>query len=159
MSLSQRVVSYLDKQKVRYQTLFHDHSHSSLGSAIAAHVPSNKIAKAVLLEDEQGHRIMAVLPADSKVDLASINDILNRRFRLMKEQQLCHYFEDCENGAIPPLAQAYNLEAIVDHSLMDLPDIYFEGGDHRSLVHLSQRDFSRMMRHAVHASISKPVFH
>jgi len=34
---------------------------------------------------------------------------------------------------------------VLDPSLGDTPDAYFEGGDHESLIHISGRDFLRLM--------------
>ena len=34
---------------------------------------------------------------------------------------------DCEPGAVPPLGAAYGLDVVVDDSLTDHSDVYFEG--------------------------------
>ena len=159
MSLSRRLAAYLDERGVSYETLPHHPSHSSLGSAIAAQVPTHKLAKAVMLENEQGHRLMAVIPADSKLSLSVINDTLGSRYHLMKEKQVYDCFDDCEHGAVPPLANAYNMDCIVDDALVEQADVYLEGGDHRSLVHLSQEAFMRLMEETRHARISKRIYH
>ncbi|MBN7818317.1 aminoacyl-tRNA deacylase [Bowmanella yangjiangensis] len=159
MSLSQRVMSYLNDLDVHYEVITHHPSHSSLGSAIAAQVPSAKIAKAVMLEDGQGHRLMAVLPADSKLSISALNDALDGQYHLMKEQQVYQCFDDCEHGAVPPLPQAFNLDCIVDDSLEGLSDLYIEGGDHRSLVHLSQHEFARLMAQTRSGHFSHQLYH
>ncbi|GGO68638.1 aminoacyl-tRNA deacylase [Bowmanella pacifica] len=159
MSLSQRVMSYLNDLDMKYEVITHHPSHSSLGSAIAAQVPSAKIAKAVMLEDGQGHRMMAILPADSKLSLSALNDTLDGQYHLMKEQQVYQCFDDCEHGAVPPFPQAFNLDCIWDDSLGSLPDVYIEGGDHRSLVHLSQQEFGRMMAHTRSGHFSHQLYH
>ncbi|GAA0341792.1 YbaK/EbsC family protein [Bowmanella denitrificans] len=159
MSLSQRVMSYLNELDVSYEVISHHPSHSSLGSAIAAQIPSNKIAKAVMLEDSKGHRVMAVLPADSKLSLSALNESLNGQYHLMKEQQVYQCFDDCAHGAVPPIPQAFNLDCIIDESLGDLSDLYIEGGDHRSLVHLSQQEFCRLMGQNRSGHFSHQLYH
>ncbi|MDF2179495.1 YbaK/EbsC family protein [Aliiglaciecola sp. CAU 1673] len=159
MSLSRRITSYLEGRGVQYDTVTHHPSHSSLGTSIAAQVPSRKIAKAVILEDHQGHRLMAVIPADSKLSLTELNEQLNGRYHLMREQQVYECFDDCVHGAVPPLPGAYNMDSIVDESLNELDDIYLEGGDHRNLVHLSQADFKRLTDDARHGRVSNQMYH
>ncbi len=63
-------------------------------------------------------------------------------------------FGDCELGAVPPVAGAYGLAAVMDDSLEGFSDIYFEGGDHRTLVHLNGHNFHRLMVEIPHAHIS-----
>ncbi len=45
------------------------------------------------------------------------------------------------------------MQTIIDRSLDKVDDIYFEAGDHRTLVHLSGAQFHRLMRKAPHANI------
>ena len=64
-------------------------------------------------------------------------------------------FNDCEPGSVPPVAAAYGLDAVMDDRLGGLSDIYFEGGDHCTLVHLAGRDFDRLMADIPHARIGE----
>jgi Ala-tRNA(Pro) deacylase len=64
---------------------------------------------------------------------------------LATESEASRLFPDCEEGAMPALGMAYGLPAVVDDDLHGCDDIYFEGGDHRSLVHISGDQFDRLM--------------
>jgi Ala-tRNA(Pro) deacylase len=46
--------------------------------------------------------------------------------------------KDSKPGAIPPLGYAYGVQILVDSSLDDLSDIYFEAGDHEHLIHVDR---------------------
>jgi Ala-tRNA(Pro) deacylase len=46
------------------------------------------------------------------------------------------------------------LRSLVDESLEGRGDIYFEGGDHRTLVHLSGEQFHEIMAKVPHGRIS-----
>lgn len=153
MPIAASVWDYLSHQGVRYDTVIHANTHDSAHSAQAAHVPGDQVAKCVLLEDENGY-LMAVLPASHKLDLQAVRDELSRPVELATEREIVELFRDCEPGAIPPLAPAYGIEAVVDHSLADTPDVYFEAGDHVSLIHVSGRDFLKLMSDAPQRHIS-----
>jgi Ala-tRNA(Pro) deacylase len=43
--------------------------------------------------------------------------------------------------------------AVIDDSLEGSNDIYFEGGDHRTLVHLTGGNFQHLMQDVPHAHI------
>ncbi|QQX79394.1 YbaK/EbsC family protein [Shewanella sp. KX20019] len=159
MTISNRLNKYLVENEVKYDLVSHPHSVSSLNSAIGAHVPATQVAKAVILEDHEGRKIMAVLPANHKVSLRSLGDKLNRDLHLLKEQQIYPMFNDCENGAIPSLGAVYNLEAVYDDLLVNAKEIYFEAGDHSSLVHMSRQSFIRLIKDAKHLRFSYQSVH
>ena len=63
-------------------------------------------------------------------------------------------FPDCALGAVPPVGEAYELDVIVDDSIQEQPDVYLEGGDHATLVHMDQAQFARLMAEARHGRFS-----
>jgi Ala-tRNA(Pro) deacylase len=67
---------------------------------------------------------------------------------LATEQELVSLFPDCEGGAIPPLGSAYRLKTLVDSSLLEQPEVFFESGDHEHLVKVTGEQFSRLLRDA-----------
>lgn len=153
MGMATRLRSFLESQGIGYEVLPHSHTSSSLETARAAHVPGDWIAKSVLLEDERGY-VMAILPASRRVSLDALQSQLHRKLELASEEELARLFEDCEIGAIPPVADAYGLPAVIDDRLWDLSDVYFEAGDHEDLIHLSGQAFQEIQAHADHASFS-----
>src|SRR5262249_42699223 len=56
-------------------------------------------------------------------------------------------------GGVPPLGAAYALECIVDENLEGEGDVYLEGGDHRTLIHVTGQQFHDLMRDAPHGHI------
>ena len=77
MAIASTVSSYLAEHDVAYDVLTHPHTGSSGETAEASHVPGGRLAKSVVLEDDQGY-LMVVLPADRKVDLDELHRQLNR---------------------------------------------------------------------------------
>jgi Ala-tRNA(Pro) deacylase len=43
---------------------------------------------------------------------------------------------------------------VLDRNLADTPDIYFEAGDHLSVIHVSGPDFRRLMANSLERNIS-----
>lgn len=153
MPVSSSLRSFLDAQGIQYEVLEHPRSVSAPRTAAAAHVPGARLAKSVLLEDEQGY-VVAVVPSTRRVDLARLHRHTHRMLGLAVEEEIAALFEDCDPGAIPAVGAAYGIKTVVDDSLRDQPDIYFEAGDHEALIHLSQQQFNSLMSGADHGSIS-----
>ena len=159
MTISTRLDNYLHKQNIPFNVIPHRHSNSSVGTAISAHIPLNQIAKAVILYDHEGRKLMAVLPASNRISLSKLNDELMASYQLVKEEQIASLFNDCDFGAIPPVGQAYNMSVVFDDKLKELDHVYIEAGDHESLIKLSIEDFMQMMKLARHTRFSREVYH
>ncbi|MDY6978704.1 MAG: YbaK/EbsC family protein [Pseudomonadota bacterium] len=155
MTISLRLLEYLEWKGVDYELLHHAFVTGSLRTAAKAHVPGRQFAKPVVLKDERGY-LVAVVPASHKLDLDELNRSLNRKLRMATEKEIADLFDDCSRGAIPPIAEAYGYDTAVDESLEASPDVYFEAGDHAELVHVTGDDFRYMMHGARHGHFSHP---
>ncbi len=160
MSIPIRVSNYLDTHNIHFDTIAHEPANSTIGSAIEAHLSPRNIAKAVVLEDDEGRRLMAILPADHKISLHKLRDEMQvLDLHLVDEQRVYELFSDCVPGAVPALAQAYNMSSIYDEALNHLHDIYLEAGDHETLIHLSNEQFNKLMQDTQHSRFSGEIFH
>lgn len=151
MAIASTIHDYMVRQGLRYDVVGHPHSHSSMETAQLAHIPGSRLAKSVVLEDDQGY-LLAVLPSTQHVRLGLLSKELNRKLRLATEEELGSLFADCERGAIPPLGQLYGMWTVMDDSLANQPEIYFEAGDHEKLIRMSHDEFMMMMDGVGHAS-------
>lgn len=153
MAISMTLAEYLNNEGISYDLVAHAHSHSSLESAESAHIPGDNLAKCVVLEDNKGY-LLAVIPSTHRLDLDSLQMFLGRKMHLVSEMRLNQLFHDCELGAIPPVGKAFGYKTLLDYSLLDCEDVYFEAGDHTDLVHLSREQFKTLMADAGAARVS-----
>jgi Ala-tRNA(Pro) deacylase len=144
MAIASTVSRYLAEYDVPYDVMGHTHTATSAESATVAHVPGNRLAKSVVLEDGEGY-LMVVLPANRRIDLGELQRQLQRNLELASEYELGNLFSDCEIGALPALGPAYGLETLVDDAIAEQPEIYFEAGDHEQLIHVSAEVFETLM--------------
>lgn len=157
MPVSARVENYLIQANVDYQVVHHNFSHNAQGSASAAHVPLSKVMKSVLLKETLSDRfVLAIIPARNKLKIPWVNNELNRNLAIADEIQLAFQFPDCILGAVPAIGQAYNMDIIWDEQLASQPDLYFEGGDHQELIHITKAQFSKLFQPHPHSLISLP---
>lgn len=159
MSISARLNQYLDSHAVTYDTVAHNPTSNSVSSALAADIPIHQFAKAVLLEDHEGRYLMALLPATHKINIGKLSDDLCRSLHLAKEPQVYRMFDDCDKGAIPALGDSYHIDVVFDDLLEKQRDVYMEGGDHSTLVHLKQDEFNRLMAGYKHSRFSAQKIH
>ena len=156
MTIATKLRKHLISQGVPYDTVAHPRTISTMESAKAAHVPGDAVAKTVVIHHEKGY-VLAVVPCSHRVDLTMLQELLDCRLGLASEREIDTLFDDCDSGAIPPVGSAYGVPTVLDASLKGRSAIWFEGGDHRTLVHVSGQDFDRLMQGARQESFSHHV--
>ncbi len=154
MAIAITLRQYLENNEISYETLKHPYTLSSTKTAQASHVPGDRIAKAVVLTDGEKY-LLAVLPASHHIRFNDIRKILDRQLEMATEEEVESLFEDCELGAIPPIGGAYGLDVLMDESLVGDDDVFFEGGDHATLVHVKASEFGKLMENARRGSFSR----
>ena len=158
MSIATKVSAYLDETHIKYQLVKHKPSNNTLSSAIKSNLSTSQVVKAVVLEDLQGEKLMAILPGSHKISLSALNENFNRQFHIVKESHIYELFDDCKHGAVPPIAQAYGINRVFDEFLMQQEQLYLEAGDHTSLIQLSQDEFRKLMQDAKSLRFSYQLF-
>ncbi len=154
MGIAITMEQFLSDRHVRYDLLRHAPTASSMRTAQAGHVPGDLLAKGVLLKDEFGY-LLAVLPATRHIRMAELRAQTSRPLEMVAEAEMARLFPDCARGAVPVMGDAYGVPTIVDDSIADRPDVYFEGGDHETLVHMDGADFQRLTARAGHGRFSE----
>lgn len=156
MAIAITLEKYLQKQGVEYDIMAHPRSYTSMDTAQVSHVSGDHLAKSVLLRDGHGY-LVAVVPATHRIDLASLERLLERPLQLATETEIGALFGDCDFGAIPPCGTAYGLETVVDDALIRQREVWFEAGDHEELIRVDGVQFDALMGAAEHGRISQHV--
>ena len=136
MTIADRMQDYIAQNAVAWDTL-----------PRLVHVPAERVAKAIALKDAGGY-VVAVIPGTAQLDVPRLRQALGRDLALADDRDLARLFPDCLPGAVPPLATVYGVPTLWATSLGDAPDIYFEGGDQHTLVHMFGMEFRELMRTA-----------
>lgn len=152
MSVAPTLAKYLD-QNASYDTIIHEPTVSSMRTAEACRISGDCLAKGVVLRCD-GSYLLAVLPASYRINLPELRMELGEDVELANESEIDGLFRDCARGAVPPIGECYNLDVIVDDSLTYPSDIYFEGGDHATVIHMRQSQFARLTAGAAHDMFS-----
>jgi len=156
MSVPDTVTNFLHAKGIDFRLISHSPSQYSVESAQAAHIPRSRLAKAVLLEDDERF-LLAVVPANRRVDGAAIERIFHRRFEIAPEDDVPLLFRDCRPGAVPPIGDAYGVQMVVDDAMTEPPEVYLEAGDHEHLICLDHASFLALIAEAERGPISYPA--
>ena len=153
MATAHTLMKFLMDHGTAYDERPHAPTMSAMRTAEACHVSADCLAKAVVLKNDGGY-LMAVLPASHHLQMEELKTQLHSPVQMATEDGIERLFPDCARGAVPPVGAAYGMKTIVDDCIAETPDIYFEGGDHETLVHMSGPAFCRLVADAQHGRIS-----
>lgn len=154
MSTAKTLIAYLKDHDARYRIVRHPRAVEATRIAQSAHVTGEKLAKGVLLTDKK-EKYLAVIPATHRLDLDKLSNLVGKRLNFASEDELVATFPDCDEGAVPACGSAYGVDVFMDDSLLDRRDVYFEAGDHESLVHMERSEFARLMPGMAQGSFSR----
>lgn len=153
MSLAQTLESFLSERGARYTIEHHAASTTSLDTARSACIDEESLAKSLVLDDDRGY-VLAVLPASRRLEIGRVRNKLRRPLQLSREYKMVKLFPDCALGAVPPLGAAYGLATVVDAHFEDCEEVFFEGGDHETLVRMDGAEFLGLLSTASVAEIA-----
>lgn len=153
MSIATTVGDALAFEEIDFRILRHTPVASRPEAASEAGIAPERLARAVLLKDPHGY-VLTVIPATHELDLEVLRSELHRRLTLAEDEDLDELFCDCAVGSVPPIGPWYRVPTVVDVSLKTQPDIFFEAGDHQSLVHVTETSFERLLDGAEYFTFS-----
>jgi Ala-tRNA(Pro) deacylase len=136
----------------------HRPAYTAREVARVEHVAPHRLAKTIVFHSDKGYG-MAVLPADSYVDLFELRFVLGLdSVRLATESELRQLFPDNEVGAMAPFGNLYGMPVYVDANLAEEDVIAFNAGTHRDLVYMRFADFRRLVRPTITFFSEKSVY-
>jgi Ala-tRNA(Pro) deacylase len=156
MGIATRLKAYLDGQGVAYDLHSHPRTESSSRTAQVAHVPGGSLAKSVLIHRGQDY-LLALVPSSHRIELRALQELVGADVSLATEDEIGRLFDDCDLGAVPAVGAAYGLPVLLDDGLAQADEVYFEGGDHTTLVRVSGDGFRQLMKDALRGRFSHPA--
>ncbi len=143
MSVSEKLLSLLKQQNVRYEVLPHPKAYTAQEVAHSLHTTGKVCAKAVIVVVD-GKYIMVVVPAPHKVNLSKLKDVLKAAdVHLAREDDLRTLFPDSELGAEPALGNLYNMPVVVAWQLAEKEEIIFNAGSHTECIKMKYVDYEK----------------
>jgi Ala-tRNA(Pro) deacylase len=139
-----RLDDLLTSRHIPFERLHHLPAYTASHVAQALHVPGREMAKTVLLRTDDGY-VVAVLPANRKVDLERLRECLgDESAELAGEAEMERLFPDCERGTMPPFGSLYHLQTLVDEELAQDERIVFEAHNHEEAFRMAYRDYEAL---------------
>jgi len=138
-----KLYEYMDKHRLAYKIYPHAEVHDAQRLAEALGVPGHNVAKTVMLYADHGYAcVLVVLPATDHVDLGLVSQCLGgAEVRMATQAEIAIRCPECEYGVLPPFGSCFGMRTIVDASLGEHKDLFFQGCSRHEAIRLNYRDY------------------
>jgi len=126
-----------------YCLLFHRPVYTSEEAAAVRGTPLASGAKALLLKADDRF-ILAVFPADRKLDNRKLRELLGVKSLRFASREELWQLTGVQPGAVPPFGSLFGLPTYCDPALFQQPELNFNIGDNAVSMHLRAEDYLRL---------------
>ena len=145
-----RLIAYLDENHVPYRLIDHEpEGRTEIVSAMRGN-PLAQAAKFIILMVKVGKKVtryvLAVVPGNARVDLNAVKALLQGTYASFASKDIAERLAGSVAGTVLPFSFSPELELMVDPSLLDNDDIYFNAArQDRSMV-LKASDYVNLVK-------------
>ena len=144
-SVFDRLHERLRAAGVAFTVLRHEPVHTSEQAAAVRGVPLASGAKALVLKAGEAF-VMAVVPADRKLDSKKARAALGSRSIRFATREEVEQLTGLQPGSIPPFGSLFGLPSWCDLALGASASINFNAGDHAISMQMSYADYVALER-------------
>ncbi|MFA6909058.1 MAG: YbaK/EbsC family protein [Patescibacteria group bacterium] len=153
MSISKRLLSLLEKSKIKYNVVTHRKVFTVYDLAQTLKVKMNTIAKTLLVKVDREYRII-VIPAHFRLDLKKLASLLKaKKVIIAPEKDMQNKFKS-KPGAMTPFGSLYKVGVVLDRSLLKLQKPLFHAGSFTESLRLKIKDYVKLEQPVVGAFVS-----
>ena len=142
------LIELLDGHQAAYRVLTHAaEGRTDIVSAMRGN-PIDHAAKCIIVMVKVGKKttryVLAVVPGGSRVDLARVRKVLGGTYAAFASPNVAEELAGSVLGTVLPFAFDERLELIVDPSLFEAPELFFNAGCLDRSVALKTEDYRRV---------------
>jgi Ala-tRNA(Pro) deacylase len=140
-----RLLALLDQQGIPYRLIDHaPEGRTELVSAMRGNTLS-QAAKCIILMVKLGKKvtryILAVVPGDARVDLPTVKTLMQGTYVAFASSEIAERLAGSVTGTILPFSFSPELDVVVDPSLLENEEIYFNAARLDRSMALKTRDY------------------
>lgn len=145
MTVLQKIIELLDKEKVEYKLTEHESVRTSEEAAKIRGVELKTGAKAMVVKSKDTYYLL-VLPADRRLDWKKIKSLLEIKEVRMATEEEAEKATDTKVGSIPPFGNILGLKTCFDQGISENEYVNFNPGSKTHSIHMRSDDLIRLVK-------------
>jgi Ala-tRNA(Pro) deacylase len=142
---TEQLAAHLREQGVEFELLPHRRTVRAAAEARVLGVLAQAVAKTLVVRDEEGRHVRAVVPATTRLSLDRLAQAIGAKsVRLLTESELVSAYPQFELGAVPPFGGPGGDLTVIDLKLAECDHVVLEAGVHDTSLRLRTDDLIRI---------------
>jgi Ala-tRNA(Pro) deacylase len=156
MAIPQKIIRFLDKNQVKYETIRHRKVFTAFDKAATLRVPQRIIGKTLVVKLEKNPALV-LIPANKNLDKQKIKKKAKARsVDFIKEAWMKRNLKGIKIGAVPPLGSLWNMPTFADRGLFSNQKIILNSGDYVFSIKISPAALKKTIKDLSVGNFSKP---
>ena len=166
MKISQKIINFLEKEGIKYQTLEHKTVYTAFDKSATLKIDLKEIAKSIILKGDNLFFIV-IISGNKNIDKEKFKKVLNvvrkkKREKLIKkidfasEKWIKNYFKGTKIGSVPPFGKLYKLPVFIDKPLLKNKNIYFSSDNYNNSIIITPKEFIKTTENLFEGNFSVP---
>ncbi len=145
MSIPQKIIKFLNKAGVKYETIKHRTVYTAYDKAATLKLPPKIIGKTLLVKMEKMPALF-LIPANKNLDLQKIKKTTKlKKVDFIKERWIKKNLKGVKVGAIPPLGNLWKMPTFIDRGLLKQSKIIINAGDYNWSLKISSANLKKII--------------
>lgn len=138
------IIRLLDEAHLAYEKLEHEPVFTSEEAAAVRGARMSQAAKSLLFKTKEGEFILVVLPGDKRVDSRAMKDYLGTKSIRFATPEEVEEQMGCKIGSCYPFGVIADLRTLVDKSLGENEEIFFNPARHDVSIKMPYKDYEKL---------------
>jgi len=140
MAIPKKILNYLEKNKVKFETVKHKTVYTAYDLAQTLKEKIDKVAKTLVIKTDKGYALL-VLPASRLVDFKKLKKVIKaKRVEIAKEATMKTFFK-IKPGTVTPFATLHKkVPLYIDKALLKTKEILVSAGSYTDSLRLKVKD-------------------
>lgn len=157
--VSSEITKLLKKNNIWFETFEHEPVRTSEEAAkirdgYTLHQGAKAIIVRVKISNSNKKFAMLVMPGDMRFDTDKVKKLFGAKdIRFATVDEVSEITDGIQPGGVPPFGNLFNLEVVVDPSLLKNEKIVFNAGDKRYSVGMKAADYQKIVNPRVESII------
>lgn len=158
MPISQKLIKFLEKNKVKYEPIKHRTVYTAYDKAQTLRFPQKIIGKTLVLKinPPAGGMAIILIAANKNLDKNKFKKIAKtKKVDFVSERIIKNKLKGVKVGAIPPFGNLWRLPTFIDAQLLAQPKIIINGGNYNWSIKISPANLKKLIPDLVIGNFSK----
>ena len=165
MAIPKKVINFLGKNKVKYQSVKHRTVYTAFDKAKTLKLKQNIVGKTLVLKTDRDLALV-LIPANKNLDKNKFKKLVNswrkktgqkpvKNIDFASERLIKNKFKGVKLGAMPPFGNMFKVPTFVNKSLLSLPEIIVNSGHYNHSIKIKGDSLKKLMPDLVAGSFAK----